>query len=120
MTDEITKRSRSAESRLLAASVLAEHGFTPVAVSRTFYGIFEASRALLLTMGIEPKTQSGVENQIGLHFRGEVDVRLLTRLRQEQQQCDYELSQPPRAEVEDKLQLARKYVMEATAALDLD
>lgn len=120
LTDEIERRIRSAETRLSAASVLVEHGFTPDAISRTFYGVFEASRAILLTEDIEPKTQSGVENQIGLHFRNELDVRLLTRLRQNRQECDYELSQPPKAQVEEKLQAARKYVEEATTMIGLD
>lgn len=100
--------------------MLVERGFTPDAVSRTFYGVYEASRAVLLTEDIEPKTQSGVENQIGLHFRHELDVKLLTRLRQNRQGCDYELSQPPEADVEEKLQSARKYVVEVAGVIGLD
>lgn len=120
LTDEIERRIQSAETRLAAASVLVEHGFPPDAISRTFYGVLEASRAVLLTKDIEPKTQSGVENQVGLHFRHELGVKLLTRLRQNRQECDYELSQPPKANVKEKLRAARKYVEEATTVVALD
>jgi uncharacterized protein (UPF0332 family) len=120
LTDEIERRIQSAETRLAAASVPVEHKFPPDAISRTFYGVLEASRAVLLTKDIEPKTQSGVENQVGLHFRHELGVKLLTRLRQNRQECDYGLSQPPKTNVKEKLRAARKYVEEATTVVELD
>ena len=56
------------EECLKAAEHLLVGGFANDAVSRAYYGAFHYARALLMTLGIEPKTHRGVIQMIGLHF----------------------------------------------------
>lgn len=66
------------------------------AMSRTYYGLFHHIKALLYTLGLEPKRHEGLEHMFGLHFvkAGKVDVKsakLLARLQKYREQSDYGL-----------------------------
>ncbi len=51
-----------------AAKLLFDHGFFKDAVSKLYYSLLYAVRALLLTKGLEPKGHEGALRLFGLHF----------------------------------------------------
>ena len=59
-----------AESKLSAAKVLLKEGYYDDAVSRAYYSMYFAARALLLTKDIAPKTLKGLRliSKFGLEF----------------------------------------------------
>ena len=57
-----------AESKLSAAKVLLKEGYYDDAVSRAYYSMYFAARALLLTKDIAPKTHKGLISKFGLEF----------------------------------------------------
>lgn len=57
-----------AESKLSAAKVLLKEGYYDDAVSRAYYSMYFAARALLLTKDIPPKTHKGLISKFGLEF----------------------------------------------------
>ena len=50
------------------AEVLMQNKFYATVINRLYYGCFHASKALLLTKDLTPKTHSGVVNMLHLHF----------------------------------------------------
>ena len=54
--------------KLEAARTLCEHGFYGDAVSRAYYAMFFAARALLSRRNIYPKTHRGLISQFGCKF----------------------------------------------------
>ena len=91
---KIRRRLQSARERLAAAEMLLDGGHHPDAVSRAYYGVYEAARALLLVKDVETSTHAGVGNRLGVHYRDDIDTRTFSRLRSEREGCDYELSIP--------------------------
>ncbi len=88
--DELT----SAAEALGEAEILFREGKRRGAVSRGYYGLFHAVRALLFTRGLEAKTHDGVETLFHLHFIrvAEVDSEwgvLFARLQGYRQRADY-------------------------------
>jgi uncharacterized protein (UPF0332 family) len=57
-----------AESALAASMLLADGGFPLDAVSRLYFSLPFRVRALLLTAGLEPKSQEGALRLLSLHF----------------------------------------------------
>ena len=57
-----------AESKPSAAKVLLKEGYYDDAVSRAYYSMYFAARALLLTKDIAPKTHKGLISKFGLEF----------------------------------------------------
>lgn len=58
------------KAKLLYAEVevLMEHQFYSTAINRLYYSCFHATKALLLTKDIIPKTHSGVVSMLHKHF----------------------------------------------------
>jgi len=85
-------------SRFLeAADHLAGAGLHDRAVSQVYYAVFHGVRALLFTLGIEPRTHRGLRSLFRQHFvkTGELpdgDALLLDRLAQEREDADYVVS----------------------------
>lgn len=59
---------REARQALRAAEALVANGFFGDAVTRAYYAMFYAARALLATKQVYPKTHGGVLRALGLHF----------------------------------------------------
>ncbi|TET40855.1 MAG: HEPN domain-containing protein, partial [Dehalococcoidia bacterium] len=59
----ILKRFGKAEQRLKAAQHLYEQAYYEDSISRSYFAIFFATKALLLTKDVNPQTHSGVKNQ---------------------------------------------------------
>jgi len=51
-----------------AANLLYENGFLKDAISKLYYSVLYAIRALLLTEGLEPRSHEGALRLFGLHF----------------------------------------------------
>ncbi len=64
----VLKRIEKAEERLKAARHLYEQAYYEDSISRSYYAIFFATKALLLTKDIDPRTHSGVKNQFAQRF----------------------------------------------------
>ena len=117
MTD-VRQRLQSARDRLAAAETLLEGGHYPDAVSRAYYGVYEAARALLLVEQVEASTHAGVGNRLGFHYRDDVNTRIFSRLRSEREGCDYELSEPSEERAQTCLQQARSFVEKAETLIE--
>ena len=79
-------------------------------MNRLYFGVLESARALLLLRDLTPKTHKGIGMKLGQHFRDEVDVGLLTKLRQNREEADYDLWKPSSGEVETHLKQAAEFV----------
>jgi len=66
--DNIGCHIEEAENKLAAAKSLFENGFYKDSASRSYYSMYHAARALLLTKDISPKTHEGVIAKFGLEF----------------------------------------------------
>ncbi len=66
--DEAELLIEEAESKLGSAKILYENGRYGDAVSRAYYSMHYAARALLSTKNIFPKTHKGVIARLGLEF----------------------------------------------------
>ena len=94
---EIETLIGKAKRRLDAASRLIEEGFYEDAVSRAYYGMYFAAKALLLKKDITVKTHKGLLSKFGLEFveKGVVEkyygraLRIAEELREE---ADYSIS----------------------------
>ena len=57
-----------ANDAIRAANLLFENGFVRDGVSKLYYSLLYNIRALLLTVGLEPKSHEGALRLFGLHF----------------------------------------------------
>ena len=73
---------RRARESLRAAEVLAREALYADAVSDAYYAAFHAVRALLLSLGEEPRSHRGALHLFNVHFvrTGKVDARHLSTL----------------------------------------
>jgi uncharacterized protein (UPF0332 family) len=83
-----------AQDCLRSAALLDAHGQTADAVSRLYYYVYHAVRALLLSKGLEPKTHEGTVRLLGLHFvkPGILDVKashVFPKLMKYREEADY-------------------------------
>lgn len=90
----IREQVSRADSALAASSLLATGGFLLDSVSRLYYSLLHRVRALLLTMGLEPKSHEGALRLLSLHFvkagRREAGVsHLFARLMKFREEADY-------------------------------
>jgi uncharacterized protein (UPF0332 family) len=81
---------------LEAAKTLFENGFYADAVSRAYYAMFFAARALLSERNIYPKTHRGLISQFALEFVKTSEFRkeifyLFTRAQEDREEADYGL-----------------------------
>lgn len=66
--ERIEAELERAKEALTAAQNLLEDELFSDSISRSYYAIFHAARAVLLTKEIEPETHSGAISMFGLHF----------------------------------------------------
>jgi uncharacterized protein (UPF0332 family) len=66
--DNINNELDRASKIMDAASLLFDKGFLSDAVSRLYYFLLHNIKALLLTLGLEPKSHEGVLRLFSLHF----------------------------------------------------
>jgi uncharacterized protein (UPF0332 family) len=90
----IAEEIARAQSAFAASTLLAEGGFPSDAVSRLYYSLLFRIRALLLTLGLEPKSHEGALRLLSLHFvkTGRLDPEashLFSRLMKYREEADY-------------------------------
>lgn len=128
MTNENRKKNIAAEVRradetLEAAFILFEAGKLADAISRAYYGAFHYARALLLMLGEEARTHSGVDRiiQRDLVREGLLDPeagRLLARLMTYRFEADYTAEYVFTAvAAREELDAAKRFVQEARRVL---
>ena len=83
-----------AETCLNEARTLHTAAFPYGAVSRAYYAVFHAARALLFSVGIEARTHKGIGSSIGEHFvrPGRLSVgmgRVVSRMQRDREDADY-------------------------------
>ncbi|MFQ6135681.1 MAG: HEPN domain-containing protein [Candidatus Hydrothermarchaeales archaeon] len=66
--DKVEYHLKEAEERLEAAKILLENKRIKDAISRAYYCMYHAARALLLTKDLSPKTHKGVIQKFGEEF----------------------------------------------------
>jgi len=102
-----------ADEAIRACEVLLREGLLSDAVSDAYYACFHAVRALLFTVGIEPRSHRGALHLFNLHFvrTGRVEathLSALARAQYDRQSADYGASRRfTRSEVEEELEAAR-------------
>jgi uncharacterized protein (UPF0332 family) len=94
--DEKKILMENAYEKLEAAKTLLENGFYADAVSRAYYAMFFAARALLSERNIYPKTHRGLISQFALEFVKTGEFRkeifyLFTRAQEDREEADYGL-----------------------------
>lgn len=90
----IKLKLQKANALLGEAEVLMQNKFYAIVINRLYYGCFHATKALLLTKDLTPKTHSGVVNLLHLHFvqSGLFDMEqasFYSRLLQQRMEEDY-------------------------------
>ena len=107
-----------AHEKLEVAKSLFGTGFYSDAVSRAYYAMFYAARALLSAKNIYPKTHRGVISQFGLKFvkEGEFEKEifdLFARAQEDREEADYGLlSETDDDEAKKIIEGAEKFLKE--------
>ncbi len=68
LLDKIQCYLEEAEEKLDSAKLLLQNGYFKDAVSRAYYCMYNAARALLLTKDMSPKTHRGLISKFGEEF----------------------------------------------------
>ena len=94
--NEVELLLKRAASKLSAAKVLFQAGYYDDAVSRAYYSMHFAARALLLTKDIAPKTHKGLVSKFGLEFvnNGFIErthARALSVAMEDREEADYSI-----------------------------
>jgi uncharacterized protein (UPF0332 family) len=98
MNEELKKvidlKLKKASAFINEANILLENKFYATVINRLYYGCFHATKALLLTKDLIPKTHSGVVTLLHKHFvqTNEFDMEkasFYSRLMQERIEEDY-------------------------------
>jgi uncharacterized protein (UPF0332 family) len=91
--DEVDFCLEEAEKRIKASKILLDAGFYKDAVSRAYYSVYHASKALLLTKEIQTKTHRGLASKIGeLAIEGVIEEdygKILTKAKDMREIGDY-------------------------------
>lgn len=90
----------SALEKLQVARELSDAGHYDDAISRAYYGMFYAAKAMLLSIGVITKSHAGTNSEVGKHFvkTGRLGVEyqaMLSRAGRARQRSDYELASRP-------------------------
>jgi len=85
-----------AEKALRSAKILLQHGELEDAVSRAYYAMFHATKAILFSKGVKAKTHKGTISLFGEHLvkegiLGERYADMLRKAFDLRQKSDYEL-----------------------------
>ncbi len=92
--ENILEEIERANEAMKVAGLLSNHGFFRDAVSKLYYALLHAIRALLLTKGLEPRRHEGALRLFSLHFvkDGTFESKyahLFSKLMKYRQEADY-------------------------------
>lgn len=105
-----------AEEKLTYAKVLLENEGYADSISRSYYGMFNAAKAILKTEGSSPKTHQGVNSELGKLFRNRIDRKLLrqfSKIQDRREDVDYTNTEVTKEEAEEILEAAQEFVKKA-------
>lgn len=96
MNEEIVLTLTVAEECLLDAKAMLTLNRYKATVSRSYYAMFHAAKAALLSINVETHTHQGVNMQFGKHFikTGIFDkqlIRTFSKMLDTRQKADYEI-----------------------------
>ena len=100
----------AARIRLEAATVLLENNYPADALTRAYFAVFSAGKALLHNRGLTAKTHRGTHTLIHKHLRENVDTALLRSLQEEREDCDYRLLRPSTSKVNRRLEQTQSFI----------
>jgi len=107
----------NAEERLSTAKLLLENEKYGDAISRAYYSMFNAAKAILLTKESMPRTHRGVNSELGKLFREKIDKELLrefSRIQQIREDVDYGTETSiTHEESEEKIKIAEEFLIKA-------
>ncbi len=112
----IAGRLNKSRERLMAAKTLLQAKFYSDALSRSYYAIFFAAKAVLAIKGSEPKRHGGVVSEFNLHFVKTKIVEqemgaILAQARVKRELGDYDdFYEATRTEAERQLHRAESFV----------
>jgi len=119
---EEKKLIENAEERLSTAKLLFENEKYGDAVSRSYYSMFNAAKAVLLTEDSSPRTHQGVNSELGKLFREKIDKELLrefSRIQQIREDVDYGTeTKITREEAKEKIKIASEFLNQAHKILE--
>ena len=110
---------------LAEARALHEGSFPYGAVSRAYYAVFHAARALLVSLGLEARTHKGVVGMLGEHFvrTGQMSSklgRLVSRMQRDREDADYSTGAVFTAEeASQMIGDAEEFLSEASALVEM-
>lgn len=119
MKEIVEEELKLAREKLDSARILFENNKWSDAVSRAYYSMFHAARALLRIYGKEPKTHEGVIMEFGITFIktglvGKEFGIMLRKAEEARESGDYKIFAVfERKEVEEILKNAEKFLKEA-------
>ncbi|MBS3056923.1 MAG: HEPN domain-containing protein [Candidatus Aenigmarchaeota archaeon] len=108
-----------AEERLEAGQILLKNDKIVDAVNRFYYAAFHAARAVLNSIGLNPKTHTGLLSQFGIYvvknkLMDEKFGNYLRKLMEARESGDYKIEAIFSTEdVKDLGEMAKKFVLEA-------
>jgi hypothetical protein len=93
-TVAVEEELTSVEENLAAGRALIDLGLLRPAMTRVYYAVFHAARALLFAEGLEPKSHEGVLHLLNLHYvkPGRLEPkwnRVYSRLQKYREEADY-------------------------------
>jgi len=112
-----------AEERLEAANYLLEGKYYEDAVSRAYYSMYYAAKAILTLKNVEPKTHEGVLSMFGLHAIRENEVeeyygKALRFAKEEREKSDYDVAvEISKEEAESIVEDAEKFLERIKGAI---
>lgn len=117
-TKDLAIRVKLAKANALLGEVpmLINFKYHTTAITRMYYCCFHATKALLLTQDLTPKTHSGVIKMLHQHFvkQGEFDKNyadFFSRLLQERIEIDYDDELPfERDNIDEYFEFSKKYI----------
>ncbi|MFB6145698.1 MAG: HEPN domain-containing protein [Candidatus Nanohaloarchaea archaeon] len=117
-------RLEKAEEKLAAAEYLLEGGYYEDSISRTYYGMYHAAKALLESENIMAKTHSGLIRMIGKEFvkTGKLQESLgkaFSIAEESREVADYDIEIGfDREETKKRLEEAREFLEKVRQLLD--
>jgi len=122
--DEADFLIEKAESKLNSAKILFENGVYDDAVSRAYYCMYYAAKALLSLKDMHPRTHRGVLSQFGLEFvkTGVIEeyyAKAITTAQERRERADYDIYyNPSKEEAESIIEDAERFLDRIKKAVD--
>lgn len=107
----------NARLRLEIARSIHDQMHDVLALPQLYFAAFAAGKAVLRQGGHHPVSHAGVHDHLYHLHGGQIDTRLLSRLRQEREACDYRLSVPEPSHVRRRLDETEYFIAQADALL---